>query len=88
MTDTTDYVPFGKEWEKEIMQMRKADIVELYKKACQLNQLKELQTKHEFYTKLNDKLNLILNSELDLEDYAEEVFTKMEMLDREILNLE
>jgi len=30
----TDYEPFGYEWEKEMMQMKKEDIVELYKDVC------------------------------------------------------
>lgn len=28
------YVPFGKEWEKSVMRIRKATIVKMYRKAC------------------------------------------------------
>lgn len=31
---SSDYVPFGPEWEKEVMQHRKADLVRMFSKAC------------------------------------------------------
>lgn len=39
----TTYIPFGKEWERKILDLRKTKIVQLYKKVCQENiQLKKL----------------------------------------------
>jgi len=32
-----EYEPFGPEWEKEIMNFRKADLVQVYKQVCQEN---------------------------------------------------
>jgi len=32
------YEPFNKEWEKEVMEMKKADLVELFKHAYQISQ--------------------------------------------------
>lgn len=29
-----DYIPFGKEWEKDILDMRKLDIIGLYRRVC------------------------------------------------------
>lgn len=33
--ENNDYVPFGPEWEAEIMKMNKRQIIELYRRACQ-----------------------------------------------------
>lgn len=34
-TKNDSYVPFGEEWEKEIMKCSKSIMVQLYKKSCQ-----------------------------------------------------
>jgi hypothetical protein len=33
-----EYIPFGDEWKKEVMKLRKADIVEMLAKALQAQQ--------------------------------------------------
>lgn len=35
----TEYVPFGPEWEKELMKLTKKDLIDLYRKA-QINKVK------------------------------------------------
>lgn len=49
---------------------------------------KELKNKLSFYQKLNNKLDLILNNKIDIEDYSQEVYDKIEQLEEEVLNLQ
>lgn len=50
--------------------------------------LTQLKTKLEFYEKLEKKLTKILNAELDVVDYAEEIDDKIESLKEAIEELE
>lgn len=47
-------------------------------------QLTKLKTKLEFYQKLEVKLERIVNGELPIEDYREEVSIKMRLLEHEL----
>lgn len=51
-------------------------------------QLIELQTKLEFYQKLDKKIDLVLNYELDLDDWSKEVYYKILRLENEITDLD
>lgn len=44
MENTMEYVPFGTEWEKEVMKLSKKDLVELYRKSCIKNQQTNLNS--------------------------------------------
>ena len=44
----------------------------------------QLRTKLEFYKKLDSKIDSILNAELDLEDYSEKIYLKLQKLENEL----
>ena len=41
METDEDYIPFGKEWEKELMKLPKKFIIDMYRKVCINNQKKQ-----------------------------------------------
>lgn len=47
----------------------------------------QLRTKLEFYTKLEKKIEIVINAELELEDWASEVYMKRNQLISELDNL-
>lgn len=47
----------------------------------------QLRTKFKFYKKLNAKIDKIMNAALDIEDYSNEVYSKMNMLENELTDL-
>ena len=47
----------------------------------------ELRTKLGFYKKLENKLQKVLNGELEIEDWSDEVFEKVGLLESELTNL-
>lgn len=47
----------------------------------------QLRTKLEFYKKLDKKLEQVLNAELQIEDWSEEVYSKILRLETELDNL-
>ena len=42
METDEDYIPFGKEWEKELMKLPKRVIIDMYRKVCIKNQKNKL----------------------------------------------
>lgn len=52
-----------------------------------MNKLEELELKLTWYSKLDAKLDKILNGELQLEDYSEEIYSKLSSIEDEINNL-
>ena len=49
--------------------------------------LVQLRTKLEFYKKLDKKIEKVLNAELDLQDWADEVYRKSIGLENELSDL-
>jgi hypothetical protein len=47
----------------------------------------QLRTKLEFYKKLDGKLQKVLNSELEIEDWSDEVYNKISTLEDELDSL-
>ena len=47
----------------------------------------QLRTKLEFYKKLDKKLEQVLNAELEIEDWSEEVYSKISRLETELDDL-
>jgi len=56
-------------------------------KKANKKKLIQLRTKLNFYHKLDKKLNQIMNSELEIDDYSTEVYTKISSLEVELHNL-
>lgn len=52
-----------------------------------MKKLIHLRTKLEFYKKLDKKLTKVLNAELEIEDWSDEVYEKINKLERELENL-
>ena len=52
-----------------------------------INRFVELKTKNEFYNKLDAKLDLILNAELEVDDYQNEIYHKRVKINTELENL-
>ena len=44
----------------------------------------QLRTKLEFYKKLDKKIDLILNADLDIEDYSNQVYGKLQKIENEL----
>ena len=51
-------------------------------------ELIELKTQLAFYKKLDNKIDLVLNAELELEDWQEEVYRKIIGLENKVSDLE
>jgi hypothetical protein len=47
----------------------------------------QLRTKLEFYKKLDKKIEKVLNAELEIEDWSEEVYNKLSRLEDELSDL-
>lgn len=47
----------------------------------------QLRTKLEFYKKLDAKIQKVLNAELQVDDWADEVYSKISTLEDELVNL-
>jgi len=47
----------------------------------------QLRTKLEFYKKLDKKLDKILNAEIEIEDYGNEIYGKIQRLETELTDL-
>jgi hypothetical protein len=47
----------------------------------------QLRTKLEFYKKLDKKIEKVLNAELEIEDWSEEVYNKLSWLEDELSDL-
>ena len=47
----------------------------------------ELRTKLKFYKKLDKKIDKVLNAELEIEDWGNEVYSKISRLETELDNL-
>ena len=47
----------------------------------------QLRTKLKFYKKLDAKIQKVLNAELEVDDWAEEVYNKISTLEDELINL-
>lgn len=57
---------------------------QLNKEYANEKKLIQLRTKLEFYKKLQSKVEKIMNAELELEDYSEEVYNKISKLENEL----
>lgn len=49
--------------------------------------LAELRTKYQFYKKIEKKLEKVMNAELEIEDWQEEVYSKIALMEIEIEDL-
>jgi hypothetical protein len=52
-----------------------------------VKKLIQLRTKLEFYKKLDNKINKVLNGELDIVDWGSEVYSKVSIIESELIDL-
>ena len=64
-------------------------IVKLINKKMEANRKKliQLRTKLEFYKKLDKKIEKVMNAELELDEWANEVYSKISQMENELSDL-
>ncbi len=62
-------------------------VIKKYNIEANRKKLIQLRTKLEFYKKLDKKIEKVLNAELEIEDWSEEVYNKLSRLEDELSDL-
>jgi hypothetical protein len=62
-------------------------VIKKYNMEANRKKLIQLRTKLEFYKKLDKKIEKVLNAELEIEDWSEEVYNKLSRLEDELSDL-
>ncbi len=70
MSKSKGYESFGDEWRKELMKLKKSELIDFYKKACQENQISKGMVQPNKFAAIAPAMHKFL---LDLTKYPESI---------------